>query len=230
MNEMTQYERKQGLVAHSGKKIIRPLSVYIHPEAKIHPTVEIGPSCTIGKCEIGENTRIYAFSCIKDGSVIGKNVIIHEFCSVGSEQFTFPRDADGKLHHQTLKGRAIIEDDLELFPHVNVDLGTERDTRVGEGSKIDHHCHIGHDAIVGKHCVVTAHVVFGGFASLGDYSYIGLGCMLKPRITIGSDCLIGMGSIVTKDIEDCVVAYGNPARVKGENERGYLYQQRMTKG
>ena len=44
-------------------------------------------------------------------------------------------------------------------------------------------------------------------AKIGGHVTIG------PRVTIGQNSLIGMGSVVTTDIPDNVLAYGNPARV-----------------
>ena len=37
--------------------------------------------------------------------------------------------------------------------------------------------------------------------------------MVCPGVTIGKRCIIGAGSVVTKDIPDDCVAAGNPARV-----------------
>ena len=40
--------------------------------------------------------------------------------------------------------------------------------------------------------------------------------MINPGVTIGSNVVIGSGSVVTKDIPDGVVAAGNPCRVLRE--------------
>lgn len=37
--------------------------------------------------------------------------------------------------------------------------------------------------------------------------------MILGNVTIGKDTVIGAGSVVTKDIPDGVVAFGNPCRV-----------------
>lgn len=42
---------------------------------------------------------------------------------------------------------------------------------------------------------------------------IGARSVINPGITIGENALIGAGSVVTRDIPDNAVAYGNPARV-----------------
>jgi acetyltransferase-like isoleucine patch superfamily enzyme len=43
---------------------------------------------------------------------------------------------------------------------------------------------------------------------------IGINCTILPRVVIGENSVIGAGSVVTKDIPDGTVAYGNPAEVK----------------
>lgn len=46
-----------------------------------------------------------------------------------------------------------------------------------------------------------------------DNVWIGGGTKVMPGVTIGSNVVIGAGSIVTKDIPDNVIAVGNPCRV-----------------
>ena len=42
--------------------------------------------------------------------------------------------------------------------------------------------------------------------------------IIMPGVTIGNNVVIGAGSVVTKDIPDHVIAYGNPCRVVRENK------------
>ncbi|MBO7675413.1 MAG: sugar O-acetyltransferase [Atopobiaceae bacterium] len=49
--------------------------------------------------------------------------------------------------------------------------------------------------------------------TVGDNVWFGMGVMVCPGVTIGSDVVIGAGSVVTKDIPSGVVAVGNPCRV-----------------
>ena len=48
---------------------------------------------------------------------------------------------------------------------------------------------------------------------VGDNVWIGAGVHVMPGVTIGSNCVIGAGSIVVKDIPDNSVAVGNPCKV-----------------
>jgi maltose O-acetyltransferase len=49
--------------------------------------------------------------------------------------------------------------------------------------------------------------------AIGENTWLGGGVMVLPGVTIGRDCVIGAGSVVTRDIPDGVVAVGNPCRV-----------------
>ena len=51
-----------------------------------------------------------------------------------------------------------------------------------------------------------------GSAKLSDI-WVGGGTKVLPGVTIGSNVVIGTGSVVTKDIPDGVTAFGNPCRV-----------------
>ena len=46
-----------------------------------------------------------------------------------------------------------------------------------------------------------------------DDVWIGANAVITAGVTIGKHCVIGAGSIVTKDIPDYSVAVGNPARI-----------------
>lgn len=52
--------------------------------------------------------------------------------------------------------------------------------------------------------------------TVGDNVWFGMGVLVCPGVTIGSDVVIGAGSVVTHDIPSGVVAVGNPCRVLRE--------------
>ena len=47
----------------------------------------------------------------------------------------------------------------------------------------------------------------------GDNVWFGAEVTVCPGVTIGDNCVIGAGSVVTKDIPANTVAVGNPCRV-----------------
>lgn len=52
-----------------------------------------------------------------------------------------------------------------------------------------------------------------GCISIGDNVHIGTDAIIMPGVTIGNNCIIGCGAVVTKSIPDNSVAVGVPARV-----------------
>ncbi len=49
--------------------------------------------------------------------------------------------------------------------------------------------------------------------TVGSHSWIGGDVVITPGVTIGENCVIGAGSVVTKDIPDNSIAVGNPCKV-----------------
>lgn len=64
---------------------------------------------------------------------------------------------------------------------------------------------------------------------IGNNVWIGTGACVLPGVTIGDNCVIGAGSVVTKDIPANTVAVGNPCRVLreiGEHDKIYYFKDR----
>ncbi|MFK5879047.1 MAG: DapH/DapD/GlmU-related protein [Flavobacteriaceae bacterium] len=49
--------------------------------------------------------------------------------------------------------------------------------------------------------------------TIGDNVWIGCNCVILPEVNIGSNVIIGAGSIVTKDIPSNTISVGNPCKV-----------------
>jgi len=167
----------------------------IDKDAVVHKSVYIGPSV-----------------CICSGVHIGKNVIIQPHCTIGTEGFGHIRNKEGVFERFPQLGGVIIEDDVEIGPQTNIQRGTLEDTILRNGSKIGHHCNIGHNSEIGKHTFVAGSCCFAGSTKIGDFSWIGIGVVVIDRIRIGDNVMIGGGSLVVKDIEDNWLAYGTPAK------------------
>lgn len=57
------------------------------------------------------------------------------------------------------------------------------------------------------------HVFKYGRIVVGEYSFLGYGVTILPGVTIGKNCVIGAGSVVTKDVPDGMVVAGVPAKI-----------------
>lgn len=70
---------------------------------------------------------------------------------------------------------------------------------------------------------------YGIEVTIGDNVWIGGNTVILPGVHIGSNTVIGAGSVVTHDIPDWVVAAGNPCKVIRkitEEDLGYYYKDR----
>lgn len=76
-----------------------------------------------------------------------------------------------------------------------------------------------HYSSLGYDVTVNSGVVVAGYVNIGEGTEIGTGATVSNNITIGKHCIIDASSVVTKDIPDGVLAYGNPCRVVPKNER-----------
>ena len=128
--------------------------------------------------------------------------------------------AGGNLRRDRMEVEAgiIIEDDVDIGANCVINYGVEKDTIIHKGVYIGHLSSIGHDSEIGEHTVVSAHVCICGAVKIGKWCYIAPQTVVKPYVTIGDNTMIGMGSVVDKDIPSGVVAYGSPCRVIRENK------------
>jgi acetyltransferase-like isoleucine patch superfamily enzyme len=58
------------------------------------------------------------------------------------------------------------------------------------------------------------------FVRIGSGSFLGIRAVVLPNVNIGRGCVIGAGSVVTRDIPDYSVAAGVPARVLATYDSG----------
>jgi len=110
--------------------------------------------------------------------------------------------------------------DLALKIAQQRSLGTRIGLRCRFMGRVDalnpHLVQIGDKCVIGAESMLLAHGPgFDGNTPviIGDYTYIGYRVTVLPGVTIGEGCIIGAGSIVTRNIPSKKVAAGNPARV-----------------
>lgn len=97
------------------------------------------------------------------------------------------------------------------------------DTRLGEHTFIGTKTSIDHDSIVEDFASFSPGCTTGGSVKIGYCTAICLSASLIHGISIGRHSVIGAGSIVNKDIQDGVLAYGIPAKPVRKREEGERY-------
>ena len=76
----------------------------------------------------------------------------------------------------------------------------------------------------------TSGYEYGLPVTIGDNVWIGGNVVLLPGVTVGSNSVIGAGSVVSRDIPEWVVAVGSPCRVVRritEEDRKYYCKDRV---
>lgn len=67
-----------------------------------------------------------------------------------------------------------------------------------------------------------------GKVKIGNNVYFGRNCSVFKGVTIGDNCIIGFGSIVTKSIPSNCIAIGQPARVISTIEEYYQKRKKLS--
>jgi UDP-3-O-[3-hydroxymyristoyl] glucosamine N-acyltransferase len=202
---------------------------FVHPSAKLEAGVVVDPGAIIGPgAEIGAGTIICANAVIGPGVTIGRDaaiaanvsithshlgnrVIIHAGCNIGQDGFGFAMGPQG--HGKVPQvGRVIIQDDVEIGAGTCVDRGMNRDTVIGEGTKIDNQVQVGHNVTIGRHCVIVAQVALAGSCKLEDFVVIGGQAGVIGHATVGMGAQIAGTSAVGRDVPRGERWGGTPAR------------------
>jgi acetyltransferase EpsM len=105
--------------------------------------------------------------------------------------------------------------------------------KIGHGVCIQPFVSVGPDVIIGNYVQIFAQSLIGHGSTLDDYSYVannaciganvvlregaylGTNCSTIENIVIGKWSLVGLGSVVIKDVPDFCKVVGNPSRVIG---------------
>lgn len=174
-------------------------------DTHIHPSVIVGKGVVIG-----DRSIIHPGVVLYDNVRIGNDCIIHANTVVGSDAFYFKTRPSGREKMFTC-GWVEIEDEVEIGAGCTIDRGLTADTRIGFGTKIDNHVHIGHDTVIGKNCLLAAQVGIAGCVRIEDNA------ILWGQVGVASDVRIGAGAIVlgqcgvTKDLDGGITYFGTPA-------------------
>ena len=166
----------------------------------------IGPGVRIGR-ECGDRARARRIAC----ALIGDRVIVHPGAHIGQDGFGFALGPRGHLKVPQI-GRVIIQDDVEIGAGSTIDRGANRDTVIGEGTKIDNLVQIGHNVVIGRHCVIVSQVGISGSCVIDDFVALGGQAGLAGHLHIGAGAQIGAASGVMNDVPAGQRWFGAPAQ------------------
>lgn len=147
----------------------------------------IHPKALVETDEVGSGTRVWAFAHLLKGSRVGKD------CNICDQVF--------------------IEDGAVLGDRVTVKNGV----LIWKGVVIEDDVFVGPGALFTNDLKPRsrAHHFDLETTRIGQGATLGAGCVIVCGHTVGRRAFVGAGAVVTKDVPDYSLVYGNPARVKG---------------
>jgi acetyltransferase-like isoleucine patch superfamily enzyme len=103
---------------------------------------------------------------------------------------------------------------MDIHPTCNFSLSAKFDRLNPKGMHIGAYTYIAFDAAI--LCHDTSRGLYLD-TIIGENCFVGARSIILPGVRINNGCIVGAGSVVTKDVpENCAVA-GNPARIIREN-------------
>ena len=160
-----------------------------------------------------QQPNIHPTAILNDPYVIlGKNVKIGPGCTIGFDGFGYEKNEVGEYEKFPHYGRVIIGDDVDIGANVNIDRGTLGDTVIGSGTKIDSLSHIAHNVQIGKNCIIVCLTCLSGGVKIRDGVWVAPLVGIKEGVEVGENALVGLGSIVIRDVAPKDVVAGVPAK------------------
>lgn len=215
------------LVDNARLDFIRIVIEYFYkaPQTKIHPTCIIEPGAKIGEnVTIGVHSYIGSEVVIGDGTIIMNNVsisgsvIIGEDCwiksgaVIGEEGFGFEPGLDLKPKHFPHIGRIELGDRVFIGANSTIERASLSVTRLCDDVKVDDLVQIGHNTFIGNNTMIASGAVICGGTIVGENSWVAPNSSIKQKLKIGDNSVIGLGSVVIRDVCEEDIVAGNPAK------------------
>lgn len=226
---------------------VGPLAV-ISAGARIGAKSVIGPQCFIGSdvvlgegaylrelVSIGARARIGARFIGQPGARIagdGFSFVTAETSTVEQTRRTLGDQGDAKAQPWTRihsLGSVTIGDDVEIGMGATIDVGTIRDTRIGDGTKLDNQVHVGHNVVVGRNCLLCGQVGIAGSSTIGDNVVLGGQVGVSDNISIGDGVIAGGASKIFTNVPAGRSILGHPAVRMDKQIEGYKAIRRLPR-
>jgi sugar O-acyltransferase (sialic acid O-acetyltransferase NeuD family) len=171
---------------------------------KITAKSVIGASTVVGDLEYLNNLSFDADVVLALGNPLLKKEIRK---NLENPRLSFPVI----IHPQTsLMNRTAIH--LEGGTIVCAGTRLTTNIEIGKHVLLNLNSTIGHDCKIGDYCSIMPGVNISGNVQLGKSVFIGSGTNIKNKICVGAESIIGMGSVVIRDIEARSTVAGVPAK------------------
>lgn len=207
-------------------------NVYISPRATIGNNVKIGDNTIVydnvviednviiaDNCIIGEPTGDYYYSSIYTNpqTFIGKNSLIRSFTIIYADVMIGEGLSTG--HRVTIREKTIMG--------INCRVGTMCDIQglcnIGDCCWFHSNVFVAQYSTIGNYVFIYPHVILANDKyppsndpigpTIEDYAQIAAQSTILAGARIGRYALIGAGSVVTTDVPEYQLVFGNPAKL-----------------
>jgi acetyltransferase-like isoleucine patch superfamily enzyme len=186
------------------------------------PIVDLGRSCVVDVGAVlgypASRGKDVDRVTIGDGARVRSGTVIYGGVQIGSGLQTG--------HNVVIREENEIGDGFAVWNNTVIDYGC----RIGNNVKIHCNCYIAQFTVIEDEAFMAPGVTVANdlhpgceFSSkcmrgprVGRRAQIGVNVTILPFVEIGEACLVGGGSVVTRDIPPYSLVYGNPARVAGD--------------
>lgn len=140
--------------------------------------------------EIGEGTKVWHFSHIQSGSRIGKKCVFGQNVNVGN--------------NVTIGDYCKVQNNVSIYEGVTLEDYVFCGPSMVFTNILDPRCK--YPQVGAKYYIKTL---------VKEGASIGANATIVCGHTLGKHCMVGAGSVVTKDVPDYALVIGNPGRVVG---------------
>jgi len=177
-------------------------------KSKIEKSSIIDPRVILGKNNyIGHNTIIKGPVIIGDNNYIGHNVVIGEI-----SQHSYNKYELNGFDYDAKDSKIIIGSNNVIREFSTVHQPMNNLTIIKDNCYLMAYNHVPHDAFISNNVILSNNCQIGGHSHIHEFANIGLSSILHQKTTIGAYSMVGMGSVVTKDIPPFLIVMGSPAK------------------
>lgn len=218
-------------------------NVVIGKNAQIEGQVSISEGV-----HIGDNAIVQSGARIRENVRIGDNFLMHPGASIGADGFSFVTAEKSAVENvgQTFDatpladpdqdwlkiyslGSVVIGDNVEVGANTNIDAGTLRPTRIGNGTKIDALVHVAHNVVVGTNCLLCGQVGIAGSAVIGDNVVLAGQVGVGNNVTVGDGVIGGGASKIISNVPAGRAVLGYPAVKMDSSIESYKALRRLPR-
>ena len=217
----------------------------VHPTAVVDPSVKIGRRVHVGalaviergttvgddcvieaqsfigeNCRLGDGCHVYPQVTVREGSVLGKRVILHCGVRIGGDGYGYTTSVGItgiKIEKIPQLGIVELGDDVEIGSNTTIDRARIGRTYIGPQTKIDNLVQVGHNVKIAGYSGLIAQSGVAGSTHIGKGCLVWAQAGVSGHIKIADGVQIGPQAGVPKSLDGSVkYVIGAPAESKKE--------------